>query len=387
MLFPFSTLSPLVQIVLYAKFVFPFFNIWAYLWFLQIALQEIIVMIKNKAKIGVLLVNLGTPDSTDTGDVRKYLREFLMDGRVIDIPFLSRWMLVNFIIAPFRAPKSANEYRKLWTERGSPLLFHTEDLKEKLVAKLDSAAYQVEIAMRYQSPSIVNGLKALNKGNVKKIIVLPLFPQYASATNGSVMDKVMEEARKWQIIPNITFISNFVEHPLFLEAWAELGREMMEKEEYESFVFSYHGLPERQIKKASVDGYCQLSEKCCASYTKKNQFCYRAQCFLTTRLIAEKLNIPLEKTRTCFQSRLGNDPWIKPYTEEIITESGNKGIKKILAFSPAFVADCLETTVEVGQEYKEKFMEMGGESWDLVPSLNSTDTWVDCVKDIIETES
>ncbi|MFD2201524.1 ferrochelatase [Shivajiella indica] len=344
-------------------------------------------MSKNKAKTGVLLVNLGTPDSTATGDVRKYLREFLMDGRVIDFPFIPRWMLVNLIIAPFRAPKSANEYRKLWTDRGSPLLFHTEDLRDKLVQKLDMERYQVEIAMRYQSPSIEEGLKKLNKSNVKKIIVLPLFPQYASATNGSVVDKVMEIARKWQIIPSITFINNFVDHPLFLEAWAELGKEMMETEEYDMFLFSYHGLPERQIRKGSVDGYCQLSDKCCGNYTKKNQFCYRGQCFHTTRLIAGKLGLQEDKVVTCFQSRLGKDPWIKPYTEDMIKELAGKGVKKVLVFSPAFVADCLETTIEVGEEYKEEFEELGGEKWDLVPSLNSTDKWIDCVKDLVESNT
>ncbi|MEX2512119.1 MAG: ferrochelatase [Cyclobacteriaceae bacterium] len=337
----------------------------------------------NKAKTGILLVNLGTPDSTATGDVRKYLREFLMDGRVIDIPFLSRWLLVNLIIAPFRAPKSAKEYRKLWTDRGSPLLFHTQDLKEKLVLQLDPEKYQVEIAMRYQSPSIETGLKILQKGNVKEIIVLPLFPQYASASTGSVIEKVMAVASTWQIIPSFRLISNFVENPFFLESWAVLGKSMLEKKHYDKVLFSYHGLPERQIKKGSVDNYCQLSDRCCATYTKKNQYCYRAQCFLTTRLIAEKLGIPQEKTVTSFQSRLGNDPWIKPYTDHLITEMAEKGVKKVLVFSPAFVADCLETTIEVGEEYREKFLESGGEEWDLVPSLNSGDTWVECVKDLV----
>ncbi|PRY89122.1 ferrochelatase [Mongoliibacter ruber] len=346
-----------------------------------------ILMSKNKAKVGVLLVNLGTPDSTATADVRKYLREFLMDGRVIDFPFIPRWMLVNLIIAPFRSPKSAKEYRKVWTERGSPLLFHTEDLRDKLTEKLDPSTYVVEMAMRYQTPSIEQGLENLNKANVKKIIVLPLFPQYASATNGSVVDKVMEIARGWQIIPNITFISNFVDHPLFLQAWAEIGKEMIEAQEYDRYLFSYHGLPERQIRKGSVDGYCQLSDKCCGNYTKKNQFCYRGQCFHTTRLLTEKLGLPEEKVITCFQSRLGKDPWIKPYTEDIIKELASQGIKKVLVFSPAFVADCLETTVEVGGEYKEEFEELGGEQWDLVPSLNSSDTWVECVKDLVLTNT
>jgi len=341
----------------------------------------------SKSKTGILLVNLGTPDSPETADVRKYLREFLMDERVLDIPFLLRWILVNFIIAPFRSPKSAKEYRKLWTDRGSPLLFHTQDLKDKLVPLLDKDKYQVEIAMRYQSPSMEDGLKALNKANVKEIVVLPLFPQYASASSGSVIDKVMELAREWQIIPGIRTISNFVDHPLFLEAWAELGRKMMAEGDYDRYLFSYHGLPERHILKGSVDGYCQLNGICCATYQKKNQYCYRAQCFHTTRLISEKLQLPEEKVLTSFQSRLGRDPWIKPYTDELIKEMAADGVKKVMVFSPAFVADCLETTVEVGQEYRDLFLQLGGEKWDLVPSLNSADTWVNCVKDLVTSEN
>lgn len=342
-------------------------------------------MIKS-GKTGVLLVNLGTPDSTATGDVRKYLREFLMDGRVIDIPSFPRWLLVNLIIAPFRSPKSAGEYRKLWTDRGSPLLFHTEDLKAKVEKVLDPSQYVVTMGMRYQSPSIESALEELMKAKVKKIIVLPLFPQYASATNGSVIDKVMEIVKGWQIIPEISFISNFIDHPLFLKAWEELGKEMMEKQEYDRFLFSYHGLPERQIRKGSVDNYCQLGA-CCNKYGPSNQFCYRAQCFQTTRLIAGKLGLPEEKVMTCFQSRLGKDPWIQPYTEDMIKKLASEGVKKVLVFSPAFVADCLETTVEVGQEYKEQFEEMGGEHWDLVPSLNSGDTWVACVKELVESRA
>lgn len=340
-------------------------------------------MHKNKAKTGVILVNVGTPDSTSTGDVRKYLREFLMDKRVIDIPFISRWFLINFIVAPFRAPKSAKEYRKLWTERGSPLLFHAEDLRDKLLNQLGKEQYQIEIAMRYQSPSIQTALENLKKANVKKIIVLPLFPQYASASTGTVADKVMEIVKEWQVVPSISFINDFVDHPLFLEAWAEIGKEMMEKADYDTYLFSYHGLPERQILKASSDGYCQLSDKCCSVRTKKNQYCYRAQCFYTTRLIANRLNLPEDKVKTSFQSRLLKDPWIKPYTDDVINELAAEGRKRVLAFSPAFVADCLETTIEVGEEYQEQFLALGGERWDLVPSLNSNDTWVECVKDLV----
>ncbi|HLT07832.1 MAG TPA: ferrochelatase [Cyclobacteriaceae bacterium] len=340
-------------------------------------------MNKNKAKIGVMLVNVGTPDSTSTADVRKYLREFLMDKRVIDIPFISRWFLINFIVAPFRAPKSAKEYRKLWTDRGSPLLFHAEDLRTKLLDQLSPDQYQIEIAMRYQSPSIQTALDNFKKANVKRIIVLPLFPQYASASTGTVADKVMEVVKDWQVIPSISFVNDFVDHPLFLEAWAEIGKEWMAKADYDMYLFSYHGLPERQILKASCDGYCQLSDKCCSVKTKKNQYCYRAQCFYTTRIIAERLNLPADKVRTSFQSRLLKDPWIRPYTDDVVDELAAEGKRRVLAFSPAFVADCLETTIEVGEEYQEQFLAKGGERWDLVPSLNSHDTWVACVKDII----
>lgn len=337
-------------------------------------------------KIGVLLVNLGTPDSTKTADVRKYLREFLMDGRVIDIPAFPRWLLVNMIIAPFRGPKSAKEYRKLWTDRGSPLLFHTVDLRDKLIESLDPDRFEVRMAMRYQQPSLEQGLQELSDAQVKKIIVLPLFPQYASATNGSVIDRVMEIVQKWQIIPELSLISNFVSHPLFIQAWEELGREMMQKTTYDHFVFSYHGLPERQIRKGSVDKVCQLGS-CCDHYGPKNQFCYRAQCMHTTRQLMERLQLPADKVTSCFQSRLGNDPWVQPYTEDVIKTLAKKGIKNVLVFSPAFVADCLETTVEVGEEYKEQFEELGGERWDLVPSLNSTATWVACVRDLVESRA
>ena len=332
-------------------------------------------------KTGVLLVNLGTPDSTSVPHVRKYLREFLMDKRVIDIPAFPRWLLVNLIIALFRAPKSAKEYEKLWEERGSPLKFYGEDLRD-LVQEALGPDYLVALGMRYQSPSIESALKKLMAKNVSQIVVLPLFPQYASATNGSVVDKVMEITSKWQIIPTIKFVNNFVEEPLFIEAWYEVGKKYLEKEDYDYFVFSYHGLPERQIRKGSVDNYCKLGD-CCNTYHKKNQYCYRAQCFLTTRLVSKKLGIPEEKCMTTFQSRLGKDPWIKPYTDDVLVDLAKEGKKKVLAFSPAFVSDCLETTVEVGETFKEEFLEAGGEKWDLVESLNVHPKWVECVKDIV----
>ncbi|VXD17449.1 ferrochelatase [Marinoscillum sp. 108] len=332
-------------------------------------------------KTGVLLVNLGTPDSTEVGDVRKYLREFLTDKRVIDIPAVSRWMLVNLIIAPFRAPKSAAEYRRLFTERGSPLKYYTEDLLEPLRSILGKD-YVVEYAMRYQSPSIQVGLDKLREQHVGKIHVIPLFPQYASASTGSVIDKVMEITKTWQIIPEIKFTSQFLEEEKFLQVIVNKGKKRMEKTDYDHFVFSYHGLPERQILKGSVGEQCQLGT-CCNQFHDRNRYCYRAQCYQTTRLLADRLGIPEEKYTVCFQSRLGRDPWIKPYTDHVLEDLAKKGKKKVLAFSPAFVSDCLETTVEVGETYKEDFIKAGGEQWDLVESLNDDPLWVECLADLV----
>lgn len=332
-------------------------------------------------KKGILLVNLGTPDSTKTSDVRKYLREFLMDKRVVDIPFILRWILVNGIIAPFRAPKSAAEYRKLFDERGSPLKYYTEDITDLLQKKL-SEEYIVKFAMRYQSPSLKDVLEEFQEEEVATLHVIPLFPQYASATTGSVIDRVMEITKEWQVIPDIKFTSQFLEEELFIETIVDQGSKLMQKEDYEHFVFSYHGLPERQIRKASYGDYCKLGT-CCATLNEHNRYCYRAQCFETTRLIAAKLNIKEENYTVCFQSRLGKDPWVKPYTEDTLKELASNGVKKVLAFSPAFVSDCLETTIEVGETYQEDFIHAGGEKWDLVPSLNAEDKWIACLQAIV----
>jgi ferrochelatase len=335
-----------------------------------------------KAKTGVLLVNLGTPDSPSVSHVRKYLRKFLMDKRVIDISFLSRWALVNLIIAPFRAPKSAKVYAKLWEDRGSPLMFHGMDLMTKLKKSLGDE-FAVSLGMRYQKPTIVSALEELLTQNVRKIIVLPLFPQYASATTGSVFEQVMDDIKGRLVLPEIDFISQYPDDDLMIKTFAEIGRKYMKTTDFDHVVFSYHGLPERQIRKSSVDGYCQLNSKCCSTYHTKNQFCYRAQCFLTSRKLAEELSLKDEQYSVFFQSRLGKDPWIQPYAEVEINRLASEGIKKILIFSPAFTADCLETSIEVGEEFKELFFEEGGEAWQLVESLNSHDMWVESLKRMV----
>jgi protoporphyrin/coproporphyrin ferrochelatase len=334
-------------------------------------------------KTGVLIVNLGTPDSPSVPDVRRYLREFLMDERVIDIPFINRWLLINLIIAPFRAPKSAKIYRELWTSEGSPLKIYGYSVEKKLQSVLGDQ-FVVKLAMRYQSPSIASILAELKKECLSEIIVIPFFPQYASASTGSVYKKVMETVKDWIVLPEIKFINRFLDHPKFVEGFVNLGKKYMAETDYDHFVFSYHGIPERQITKGDVAGHCSFGS-CCDVLDAKNQHCYRAQCYETTRLFVRGMGIPEGKYTVSFQSRLGKTPWIKPYTDEIIPELAQKGIKRVLAFSPAFVADCLETTIEVGEEYKELFEKQGGERWQLVESLNDSDIWIEALVDLVKT--
>ncbi len=333
-------------------------------------------------KTGILLVNLGTPDSPSTSDVRKYLKEFLNDPRVIDIPALSRWLLVNLIIVPFRSPKSAKLYSEIWRKDGtSPLLYYSIRQKELLRESMDKD-YQIELAMRYQSPSLEENLQKFNKPVFKKIIIFPLFPQYASASTGSVHEKVMQIVSKWEVIPEIEFIGNFCNDEDFIQSFVECGKKYNHAA-YDHILFSFHGLPERQIRKSDCNNHC-LKENCCSSLNENNYSCYRAQCHSTARLIAEKLNIPENKYTICFQSRLGRDPWIKPYSDKIIEERALKGDKKLLIFAPAFVSDCLETLYEISVEYDELFKKYGGEKAELVESLNDSPHWIATMKKIIE---
>ncbi|WP_018619112.1 ferrochelatase [Spirosoma luteum] len=346
------------------------------------ALKPPVATQKSVGKTGVLIVNLGTPDSPSVPDVRKYLREFLMDGRVIDIPATPRFALVNGIIAPFRAPKSAKIYRELWQDTGSPLKYYGHVVEQDLQKALGDD-YVVKLAMRYQSPSIDAGLDAFHQMGLTTIVVVPFFPQYASASTGSVYQKVMNIVKDWQVIPAIRFVNRFLDHPGFIEGFARIARKYMAAYDYDHFLFSYHGLPERQIRKGDVTKtVCQFND-CCGTLHAMNQHCYRAQCFETTRLLVRALNIPEGKYTTSFQSRLGNDPWIKPYTDDVIKTMPGNGINSVLAFSPAFVADCLETTIEVGVEYKELFEEAGGKHWQLVESLNDSPIWIETLVDLV----
>ncbi len=337
----------------------------------------------DKFKTGVLLVNLGTPDSPSVADVRKYLREFLMDGRVIDFPYAARWALVNLIIAPFRAPKSAKIYKELWTENGSPLKIYGLSNEKALQEKLGEG-YIVKLAMRYQNPSIHSKLEEFKVSGINKLIVIPLFPHYASASTGSVFEKVFSELSAWQVMPELRIVNYFYHYPRLIDGFVQNAKKYMQEHGYEHFLFSYHGLPERQIRKGDCHGdVCKFST-CCNQITPKNQHCYRAQCFETTRLLVKELGLKEGTYTTSFQSRLGRDPWIKPYSDYKIKELVESGIKSILAFSPAFVSDCLETTIEIGEEYRELFEEYGGEKWQLVESLNDSENWIELLEELVK---
>jgi ferrochelatase len=330
-------------------------------------------------KTGVLLINLGTPDSPSVSHVRSYLSQFLNDPRVIDIPWLWRTILVNLFIVPFRAPKSARIYQKLWTKNGSPLLYYSLQAQKLLQAALGDH-YDVQLAMRYKNPSIPAVLEAMRKRNFDEIIVLPLFPQYASASTGSALDEVMRVVRKWWVVPEIKLISQYYDHPTFIRAVVERGKSHNLKD-FDHILFSYHGLPERQVDKVYDQGTC-ADHSCEDEISPENKFCYKATCYATTRLIAAQLSIEKHDYTVCFQSRL-NKKWLRPFSDEVVEDCAKKGMKKILVFSPAFTADCLETIIEIGEEYQEIFAAHGGDKVQLVQSLNDHPLWIECLKELV----
>lgn len=337
-------------------------------------------------KTGILLIQLGTPDSPSVVDVRSYLSEFLNDPRVIDIPYLIRKILVNGIIVPFRAPKSAKVYKELWTlgNGESPLLTHSRQLKELLQAEFKDEHITVELAMRYKNPSLDVVLERMRKANYDRIVILPLFPQYASASSGSAIEKAMDIIRKWWVIPEIKIISQFYDNSGYIDSIVD-NAQKFNLAEYDHILFSYHGLPERQVDKV-YDGsdLCQ-DQPCETQINDENKFCYKATCYATTRLIAEKMGLTENQYTVCFQSRL-DKKWLTPFSDKVVEEWGKKGAKKLLVFSPAFVADCLETLIEIGDEYQELFEEHGGEKVQLVPSSNTHPAFVTGMTELIRAQ-
>lgn len=320
-------------------------------------------------------MNLGSPDSFEVKDVKRYLDEFLMDEKVIDKPWLLRAALVKGIIIPARVKKSAGAYRSVWTDRGSALVVITRDLKDALQKKLQEP---VVIAMRYGNPSPSKAFDDLhsNYKDLDEVIVVPLYPHYAMSSYETAVDYAKSVHRKGKYPFQLRFIRPFYNNNEYLTALAEnIGSYL--QEDYDHILFSYHGIPERHITKRDVTGcHCLRSENCCSIASPAHEFCYRHQCFETTKEIVCRLQIPEGKWSNSFQSRLGRDPWLRPYTDHMLEEFPAKGIKKLLVVCPAFISDCLETLEEIAEEGKESFLHAGGEEYQMIPCLNTHPSWV-----------
>uniref|UniRef100_UPI0035BC5DCE ferrochelatase n=1 Tax=Mucilaginibacter sp. TaxID=1882438 RepID=UPI0035BC5DCE len=302
---------------------------------------------------------------------------------VIDVNAALRTVLVKGVIVPFRAPKSAKLYKAIWDDKtGSPLK-HYSILQQQALQQRLGDAYMVELAMRYQSPSIESALQRLKDALVSEIQVIALFPQYASASTGSVHEKVMRIVKDWQTVPNISFTNSFHDNALMIETFADNAAKH-QPETYDHILFSFHGLPQRQLIKCDhTHSWCLKQDGCCNTLNNTNKFCYSAQSHDTARLIAEKMGLSQGQYTVCFQSRLGSDPWVQPYTSEIIKQMAAEGKKRLLVFCPAFVADCLETVYEVTTEYGDEFKALGGEHVQLVESLNDSPKWIDALEKMV----
>lgn len=324
---------------------------------------------------GALLVNLGSPDSTSVRDVRKYLDEFLMDKRVIDTSYLLRAFLVKGIILNTRSKRSSNAYKKIWLNEGSPLVEITRKLTDKVRVKSN---IQVEMAMRYGNPSMEKGIKALVDKGVSEIYMIPLYPQFAMATTETVVALAEKIIKKKHPEVTLTHVPAFYNKPEFIEVLSESIKRELNQIETDHILFSYHGLPERHIKKSDVTkSHCKIDKSCCSTASPAHEFCYRHQCLKTTELVVERLKLKEEDYSVSFQSRLGRDPWLQPYTSETILRLSEKGIKKIAVITPAFVSDCLETLEEIAIEGKNSFIESGGEEFYTIPCLNDDDHWAE----------
>ena len=331
-------------------------------------------------KKGILLVNLGSPKSTEVADVKEYLDEFLMDEKVIDYRWFFRSLLVRGIILRNRPAKSAEAYKTVWTEEGSPLIVISKKIQQKLQKLVD---VPVALGMRYAEPSIETGIQKLVDQGVTEIVLFPLYPQYAMSTTETVVEKA-EEVRKAKFPGvKIAYVEPFYNREIYIECLAESIREKL-PQNFDALQFSYHGIPERHIYKTDPTKTCRIGDCCNQDWNPSHKFCYRHQCFKTTEKVIEKLGIPKEKTVVTFQSRLGKDKWIEPYTDETLENLPKKGVKNLAIVCPAFVSDCLETLEEISVEGREEFLHAGGEHFHYIPCLNDEDRWIEVVKTLCE---
>ncbi|HEX6335261.1 MAG TPA: ferrochelatase, partial [Flavisolibacter sp.] len=326
-------------------------------------------------KRAIVLMNLGSPDSTEVKDVKRYLDEFLMDERVIDKPWLMRALLVKGIIIPSRAPKSAEAYRSIWTKDGSPLIVISKQLRDALQQQVEEP---VAIAMRYGNPSPRAAFDELVRNNpdLEEVIAVPMYPHYAMSSYETAVEYAKEQYTKGGYAFRLTTIRPYYDNEAYIHALAESIRPDLSKE-WDHLLFSYHGIPERHIYKGDITGrHCLKVENCCETPSPAHEYCYRHQCLVTSRLVTGLLNIPKERWSMSFQSRLGRDPWLQPYTAARFAQLPGQGVRRLLVVCPAFVSDCLETLEEIAEEGREIFMHAGGESFNMIPCLNTHPLWV-----------
>ncbi len=332
------------------------------------------------SKKGILLMNLGSPDSTAVSDVRKYLREFLMDGRVLDAPYPIRWFLVNCLILPKRPKESAHAYETIWTKEGSPLVVTSKRVKQLLQARVD---VPVELCMRYQNPTPEVALASLHRQGVTDVHLIPLFPHYAMSSFETAVVRIEEGVKRG--FPGMTLTSEkaYYNQPEYIAALVASAAEFLQQP-YDHLLFSYHGIPERHLRKSDPTGcHCLTVANCCQVESPAHAFCYRAQCFKTTELFVRQAGIPTGKWSVSFQSRLGRDPWLKPYTDFELERFAKEGKKRLLVMCPAFVSDCLETIEEIGVRGKESFEGAGGESLTLIPCMNEHPRWIEALAGMV----
>ena len=317
---------------------------------------------QNRQKTGVLICNLGTPETYKTKDVRRFLRQFLSDGRVIEIPKIIWWFILNGIILTLRPSKSAKLYKSVWTKEGSPLLVLSKKLTEKLKTSVGDSC-EVELAMRYGNPSMESALMSLKNKNCRKLIIIPMFPQYSGTTTGSIFDEVARVLSKWRWVPSLSFVNSYHDHPEYINALADSLSNHIKNNSPQKIIFTYHGIPKRNF---------DLGDP------------YQCYCQKTTRLVAEKLNLEDDTYITTFQSRFGPAEWLKPYTSDTMGELPLQEVKNVLVVAPAFSVDCLETIEEIDQENKEIFLKAGGEKFTYAPCLNDSSGQVNLLKAIID---
>ncbi|MBT4803937.1 MAG: ferrochelatase [Legionellales bacterium] len=331
-------------------------------------------------KIGVLLVNLGTPSDLSVAGIRSFLKEFLADPRVIDLPFFIRYALLYAVILPFRSKKTFEAYKKIWMSNGSPLMIYSENIAKKVSDSLGED-YKVVLAMRYGMPSVSDAIAQLN--SCDRIIVQPLFPQYASATTGSIVEKIYNIIKSKNYITPINILPEFYEDSGFIAAYTDVVSKALVGKKIDKVIFSFHGLPVRHILNAGCKSQCNDSP--CPLITSDNKTCYRAQCYATARQIAKNLGLTEEYYKVSFQSRLGKTPWIQPYTDNIINDlSVDDRVHDIAVVCPSFVADCLETLEEIGIQAKSQWQGLGGRGFILIPCINDNDIWIKSLLDKIK---